>query len=429
MTRGASLASVIGVWRPEDDALLGRLEDEVVVERLFHHHVGAEARRSPPHPRAAGLVAAARALAGGEDAVRAALEGDVTKLARFVEAAPMRDRPAAMLHHVALYFGRVAKALEGFAPDAAANAWMRALAAWLALGEERVYLAKLEEGILGPDAAKPKGKATAVLIPPERVPLEIVADLGRRAEGASRDLAPPGRAALLALAWVGEAGRIAGVDADVTRRAQVAAERNRNAALDAALAVVGEALDEANVRGDLSKNGRAILVRTLDVWMWSGQDEAVEQFVMERLATVGWELYRARAWDALRHTFDPFRGMIEHMAVRIEQDPSRIAYAAPCAQMFVFLTDIEQNEARKRELAERAVRLCPSHRNGRLNLASLLCDQALASLRQMVLFARRDELGRVEAQLTRAETLYPQSSELPEAKAMLERVKKGRIAL
>jgi hypothetical protein len=369
--------------------------------------------------------------------VRAALDGDVTKLARLVEAPPMRDRPPEMLHHVALYYGKVASTLEGVAPDAAANAWMRSLAAWLALGEERTYLARLEDAILGiapgaagaPAKAKSKDKAFTALIPPERVPLEMVADLGRRAENTSRDLAPPGRAALLALAWVGEAGRIAGVADDVTRRAQQVAERNRNAALDAALAVIGEALDDANVRGELTTSGRPILQRALHVWMWSGQDELVEQFVVDRLATVGWELYRARSWDALRYTFDPFRPMIEHLAMRIEQDPSKIAFAAPCAQMFVFLTDIEQVFTRKLELAERAVRLCSSHRNGRLNLASLLCDQAIASMRQMVLFARRDELDRVEALLSRAETLYPQSTELPEAKAMLERVKKGRIAL
>jgi len=262
------------------------------------------------------------------------------------------------------------------------------------------------------------------------VPLEIVADLGRRAEGSSRDLAPPGRAALLALSWVGEAGRIAGASADTTRRAQQAAERRRNAALDAALAVIGEALDEANVRGELSTTGRPILARAIGVWQWSAQDEAVEQFVVDRLGTVGWELYRARAWDALRYTFEPFRPMIEHLAWRIEQDPmSKIAFAAPCAQMFVFLTDIEDAPVRKRELAERAVRLCPTHRNGRLNLASLLCEEAIAAMRAMVVFARRDDLDRVEALLKRAEALYPQSSELPEGKAMLERVKRGRIAL
>ena len=417
------------VWRPEDDALLGRLEDEVVIERLFRHHVGALAQRTLPHPRAAGLVAAVRSLEGGEAAVGAALEGDVLKLARLVEVRPLRARPPELLHHLALYFSKVARTLEAVAPDAAANAWMRALAAWLALGEERTYLTRLEEAIMGNAARNSKQKSAAALISPDRVPLQVLADLGKRAEGTSRDLAPSGRAALLALSWVGEAGQIAGVGDDVTRRAQQAAERGRNAALEAALAVVGEALDEANVRGDLSTNGQGLLARALQVWAWSGQDEAVEQFVIDRLGTIGWELYRARQWDALRHTFEPFRPMIEHLAARIEHDPSKIAFAGPCAQMFVFLTDIEQNASRKSELAERAVRLCPSHRNGRLNLASLLCDQALSSMRQMVLFARRDELERVEAMLTRAESLYPQSTELPEAKAMLERVKRGRIAL
>lgn len=409
------------MWRPEDEALLGRLEDELVLERLFRHHVGTLALQHPLHPRAAGLVAAARGLGGGEAAVRAALEGDVTKLARLVEAAPMRERPPPMLHHIALYYGRVASTLESVAPDAAANAWMRSLAAWLALGEERTYLARLEDAI-----AK---NAAGVLIPPERVPLEVVSDLGKRAEGSARDLAPAGRAALLALAWVGEAARIAGIPADATRRALQAAERNRNAALDAALAVIGEALDEANVRGELTTSGRPILVRALDVWAWSGNDEAVEQFVIDRLATVGWELYRARAWDALRHAFDPFRPLIDHLARRIEHDPSKIAFAAPCAQMLVFLTDVEQAPFRKLEIAERAVRICPTHRNGRLNLASLLVDDALGSMRQMVLFARKDELTRVEKLLARAESLYPKSTELPEAKAMLERVKRGRIAL
>jgi hypothetical protein len=428
------------VWRPEDEALLGRLEDELVLERLYRHHVGALAQRSLPHPRAAGLIHSVRHVTHGDIAVQAALDGEVTQLARLVEAAPMKDRPPSMLHHVALYFGRVASVLEGVAPDAAANAWMRALAAWLALGEERTYLAGLEEAITAVGSGAAGGtrgaarpgtgpKEKAALIPPEKVPLEIVAELGKRAEATARDLAAPGRAALLALAWVGEAARIAGASPDTTARAQQAAERNRNAALDAALAVVGEALDEANARGELTTSGRPILQRALQVWAWSGQDEAVEHFVVDRLATVGWELYRARSWDALRDTFDPFRGMIENLARRVEQDPSRIAFAAPCAQMFVFLTDIEPVFARKLELAERAVRLCPTHRNGRLSLASLLCDQAIASMRAMVLFARGGEVDRIEAQLARAESLYAQSRELPEAKAMLDRVKRGRIAL
>jgi len=344
----------------------------------------------------------------------------------------MRQRPPEMLHHLALYYGRVASTLERVAPDAAANAWMRSLAAWLALGEERTYLARLEDAVLGEranDKNDKKNKRGAVLIAPEKVPLELVSDLGKRAEGTSRDLAPPGRAALLALAWVGEAARIAGVSADATALAEQAAERNRNAALDAALSVIGEALDEANMRGELTTSGHVILLRALQVWAWSGNDEAVEQFVVERLATIGWELYRAHAWDALRQAFEPFRVMIDHLARRIEHDPSKIAFAAPCAQMLVFLTDVEPVPFRKLELAERAVRICPTHRNGRLNLAALLIEQALKSMRQMVVFARKDDLAHVEKLITRAESLYPTSKELPEAKAMLERAKRGLISL
>lgn len=369
-------------------------------------------------------------MPGGEAAVRAALEGDVGKLARLVDQPPLRDRTPTMLHHIALYFAKVAGTTESATPDIAANAWMRSLAAWMALGEERTYLQRLEEAILGIDKDAPaKAKPRAELVPPERVPLDVLADLGKRAEGTTRDLAPRGRAALLALSWVGEAARIAGAKEDTTRRVRAAAERGRAAALDGALALVGEELDEANVRGDLTTKGRTILARAIDVWTWSGNDEAVEQFVADRLATIGWELYRAHDWSGLRLTFDPFRPIIESFALRLEKDPTRIAFAAPCAQMLVFLTDIETVPARKMELAERAVRLCPTHRNGRLNLASLLCDEAMTAMRNMLLFTRKGEIERIASLVERAEKLYPQSTELPEAKAMLERVRRARITL
>jgi hypothetical protein len=47
--------------------------------------------------------------------------------------------------------------------------------------------------------------------------------------------------------------------------------------------------------------------------------------------------------------------------------------------------------------AERAVAICPTHRNGRLVLATLLCRQAATMLRTMVVFARKDDLARAAA--------------------------------
>jgi hypothetical protein len=423
-------------WRSADEDLLRRLEDEAAVEALFDFLIGGPHVGSPLgpsaawlHPRAGGLVAELRKLPLGNEAVSSALEGDVGRLARFVDDLVLPESSPELLHHLALFHRKAAMALEEAQPEAAANAWVRSLAAWFALAEERSYLTRLEESVLGGEAKRSSRGAAGAFIAPELVPLELVADVAKRADVTARDLAPPGRAALLALARTDEAAHMAGVPAAAARRARVEAERRRNAAIEAALAVIGEGLDEANVRGELASSGRTLLLRAIPVWTWTSNDEAVEQFVVERIDKIGWELYRARSWDALRYLLDPFRPMFERLAARIEHDPSRIAYAAGCAQMFVFLAEVDSYAPRKLEMAERAVKVCPTHRNGRLVLASVLCDEAMRAMRGMVIFARRDELERVEALLQRAEALYPQTSELPEAKGMLARVKRGHITV
>lgn len=416
------------VWRAEDEALLERLEDEEVLDRLYRYHVGTpSADAAPLHPRAAGMIAAVR-RAGGTDVVTAAASsGDVAPLARWIESRPLGERSPEFVHHFALYFGKVARVLESTAPEAGSTAWTRSLAGWLALGTERTYLAAIEAAVLGtPDA---RGSKASPAPPPEKIPIERIVELGRQAEAACRDLAPEGRAAMLALRHIDDAIRASGAGPDLVRNAVVAAERGCNAALDGALAVVGEALDEANVRGELMSEGRRILLRALDVWRWSEHDEQVEQFVVDKLAMIGWELYRARSWDALRYLLDPFRPLVERLADRVERDPTKVAFAAGCAQMFVFLSDVEGVGSERMRLAERALRICPTHRNGRLVVASLLCDDAIKSMRTMLLFARKDELARVEAMIARAETLYPQSGDLPEARAMLERLKAGRFTV
>lgn len=442
-------------WRAEDEVLLQRLEDETALEALFSHLVSSHAPIAAPpfgpsagssteqavrdreprpqllagylHPRAAGLVAELRKIPGGAAAVSAAKGRDVTELARFVDGLVLKDCAPELLHHLALFHAKAATALERTAPESAAVAWGRSLAAWLALAEERAYLARLEDSVLG-DAAR-RSRAEGVGIPPERVPLELVAEMARRAEATARDLAPAGRAALLALARTDVAARTAGASEAAARRVRAEAERRRNAAIEAALSVIGEGLDEANVRGELASSGRTLLLRAIPVWSWTSHDAAVEHFVVDRIDKIGWELYRARSWDALRYLLDPFRPMFDSLAARIERDPSQIAYAAACAQMFVFLAEVDTHMPRRLEMAERAVQICPTHRNGRLVLASALCDEAITAMRTMVVFARKSELDRVQVLLERAESLYPETSELPEAKGMLARLRKGSIAL
>ncbi len=420
-------------WRAEDEVLLQRLEDEALVESLFSFlakapHAASVTGDLHHHPRAGGLLSELRKVPGGAAVASAAIEGDIARLAELVEhGLVLRDCAPELLHHLALFHAKLATAIDARAPELAASFLVRSLAAWLALAEERAYLARLEDAVLG-DAAR-RSRVSDVAIPPERVPLEVVAEIARRADSTARDLAPAGRAALLALARTDEAARMAGASAEAARRVRAEAERRRNAAIESALAVIGEGLDEANVRGELGSSGRTLILRAIPVWTWTSNDEAVEHFVVDRIDKIGWELYRARSWDALRYLLDPFRPMFDSLAARIERDPSQIAYAAACAQMFVFLAEVDVHLTRRREMAERAVKVCPTHRNGRLVLASALCDEAIAAMRAMVVFARKDELERVQALLARAESLYPQTSELPDAKGMLDRVKKGRIAV
>ncbi|MBX3264951.1 MAG: hypothetical protein KF782_35090 [Labilithrix sp.] len=418
-------------WRAADETLLQRLEDESLVEALFARVAGGAPAGKVLPPRAAGLVAEVRKLPSGAAAVAAALAGDAEPLARLVGELALADAPPVLVHHLALFHGAAAVALEQASPEAAASAWVRSLAAWFALAEERAYLARLEELVLGGGAAggARRSRAADSAIPPERAPLELVAELAKRADAGARDLSAGGRAALLALGRIDEAARVAGASPPAALRARAEAERRRNAAIESALAVIGEALDEANVRGELATLGRALLLRAVPVWRWTSNDEAVEHFVVDRVDKIGWELYRARSWDALRQLLEPFRPMFDSLASRIERDPSHISYAAGCAQMFVFLAEVELHTPRKLALAERAVKICPTHRNGRLVLASVLCDEAMSSMRAMVVFARRDELDRVGALLDRAESLYPAASELAEAREMLARVRRGRIAV
>lgn len=420
-------------WRADDEILLRRLEDEMLVGELvvFMTAAVADGATHGLHPRAGGLAAELRKRADAGSAIAAALDGDPAVLARFIDELALTSCSPELIHHLALHYASVAAALERAAPEQAAWAWVRSLAAWLALAEERTYLTRLERAVLGHDA--PTGRraergARDETIPPERVPLELVAAVARRADTTARELGPEGRAALLALSRTDDAARVAGAPPAAASRVRAFAQRRRNAAIEAALAPIGEALEDARARGDLAASGRDLLVRAVAVWSWTSGDEAVEHFVVDWIEKIGWEHYRASRWDALRGLLDPFRPMFESLATRIERDPAELAYAAGCAQMFVFLSEVDRVAATKRELAERAVKICPTHRNGRLVLASVLCDEAMSAIQGMVL-PRRAEVARVEALLARVEALYPETRGLDEARRLLERASRRSISI
>jgi hypothetical protein len=403
------------MWRHEDAALLARLEDELLLRRLWRSQAGSA---EPPHPRAAGMLGLARRLPGGAEAVTAALKGDLTALLALLQPARFEGYPPALLHHVALYFSSVAGAIATASPDAAVQARVRSMAAWLALGEEKRYLRALAAAVAAPAVRDPDLDRAAA-----EAPLALLADLGRLAREGARDRTLAARSALRALGRAAEACTIAGCAPAVVKSIVRRAESLRAAAIDEALSPLLEAMAEASARGDLAESGPDLLARVAGVWRWADEDEGVERFAIEQTTPIAWEVYRASRWPELRRLLDPITPLIDRLARRIESDPSKIAYAAPCAQMFVFRSEANPSVDRQLELAERSIKLCPTHRNGRLILAHLLCDQAMRMLEGPVWITPAD-CDRAAAHLSRAGSLYPDSKALPPAQAKLDEVRR-----
>lgn len=409
-------------WRAEDDALLVRLEDESVLDAVFRRHVGPARTDVALPARASGLITSARSVVDGSAAVAQALAGDPGPLAELLASSSLKGAPPRYLHHLALYWAAVADARSDHAADSAAVAWARSATAWLALAEEATYLTSLTAAVLGAGAPS-EGSDEAVARPLTL----LIADLAARADAAARSLEPTGQAALSALRSVTE--RIASSALSSTTRARLGrdADRARARAVDAALARVAEALDDVDARGRTAEESALLLARVDGIWRWSGHDPSVPPFLLERLAPVAWDIYRTRDKDKLRALMDPHRAMIEAYASRVEVDPELLAYAAACAQMFVFFSDVATTVPSKLTMAERAVKVCPTHRNGRVILAALLCDTALAAIQKLGLVTSRQEIERIQSILDRAARVHPETSGLADAQAELDTARRTKI--
>jgi len=229
-----------------------------------------------------------------------------------------------------------------------------------------------------------------------------------------------------ALARAKDACKLAGAKPDTTSRLCRRAESRRAGAIEAALHPLSEQLAEASAQGRTRARAPEILGRAVPVWAWAEYDEAVEHFVVTHVTEVAWDIYRARDWTELASFLAPFQPLAESLTARVESDPSKIAWAAPCAQMLVFRSELEPTLERQITVARRALAVCPSHRNGRLVMASYLCSEAIRILEsQPAFFLRGDDWRRAEAKVKEAERIYPASSSLAKAKAKLDATRRA----
>lgn len=403
-------------FREDDARLLARIEDELLAGVVWSRQVGTLGPKPPT--RAAGMIALVRGLPGGARAVQRALEGDLGPLLAALVPDTLAGWTPALVHHAAIHFGRVAAALAATDPEASDAARLRAIAAWLALGEERKYLEGAARVVAG--GALPTSEAEAA---GRAVALRALEEIGAAARAGAPTQDDASKRALDMLGRIERACRIAALDAHATTSVRRRADTMRGAAISAALAPILEALADAAARDAILRDAPAIFERVRRIWLWSDHDEQVERFAVDEATSLAWIAYRAPGWDALRAMIAPLVEMTDRMAQRIEADPRRhLAYTAKCAQFLVFRGECEKREADRWPYVERALAMCPAHRNARIVAANLLCDRADVLLTGGAIF-QASALVAAEQAIQRAESLFPQSTRLAKSKARLDEIK------
>ena len=171
----------------------------------------------------------------------------------------------------------------------------------------------------------------------------------------------------------------------------------------------------ASARGARSDELVPLLFEAAAVWRWSGEDVHVERFLVRATTPAIWDHYRERRWEAIRTILRPLEPVVERLARRVEREPSELAYAAPCAQMFVFRAEVATTFDEQLGLAERALHLCATHRNARVVVADLLVERALRRLDAALPWQTGDALADAERDCRRAADLYPQLKRLEDA--------------
>ncbi len=413
VARGAWVLKIASVWRPEDEGLLQRLDNERLLLLLWRR--AAPPGASPPHERATGLLHMLRESPEGERAAAAAFDGDMRQLEALLAPTSMSGMNPAMLHHLALFHGALARSLELFSPERSRAAYRHAAAAWIALASSGDYLRSLAEAVSANALPEPELRGVV-----DRAPLGLLVELAERARRTAGERSETAQLALRVLGDILDAVKLAGTSGPVSDRAKATARRLRTEILDTALEALAAGLDEAANESPRNKH-LELFEEGVETWRWSDHDVELERFLIDRAKSIAWELYNAKRWDMLRKLCRILAGPVDAMAARIDGDAAMLPYAARCAQMFVFRAEMEPRFERQLEYAKRALDLCDTHRNGRLVYADLLAERALRTLERAPVWPRAEAIERARVDVVKAKELWPSLARVRSAEEALAR--------
>jgi hypothetical protein len=397
--------------RPEDHALLRRLENEIALETAL---AGTGIDDLPE--RASGAVELAR-QAGGEAEVQAALARHGLPLRTFLLERSPRGLPPALVHHLAVLSDHALEAALRSEDAAGAldvpRAMDRTVAAWLELGREPSHLLAEAGRAAGPTVS---GAAIAVLL--DTLPLRGLERCRALAAEGLLDRTRTGARAVRALRRALVTIGALDLPAELERRAR---DLVRGALDDLAmrwLVRFRDGMDELLARAWAPSDAAALFAEAAESWSWLDQEPELERHVLTALPDVAWPVYRQRKMRELGEILAPIMPLAWALEGRVLRDRAEaqldreLPYVAPCAQALVFWAEIPREVELALPRIERAYALCPTLRNARIVLAHVLCDRAEHTLARRELFPVHPPRNDVE----RAEAVFPELSRLADLK-------------
>lgn len=397
--------------RPEDHALLRRLENEIALEVALS---GTGIDSLPQ--RASGMVELVR-QAGGEAEVREALARHGAPLRSLLLERGPRGQPSALIHHLAV--------LSDHALEAALGAGDVAIAGELAARLERTITTWLELGRDPRHIVDEARRAASSSVSGAAVD-SIVGSLPLRGLERCRSLAMEGlldrsRSGALAVRALRRAVHTIPtleLPAELGLRAQQLAQGALEDLAMRWLVRFRDGMDDLLARQWTAADAAALFSHAAESWTWLAEEPEIERQVLVALPEIAWPLYRQRKMRELGEVLGPIMPLAWALEQRVLRDRAEahvhreLPYVAPCAQALVFWAEIPREVDVALPRIERAYALCPTLRNARIVLAHVLCDRAEQTLARRELFPVHPPRQDVE----RAAAVLPELSRLPALK-------------
>lgn len=393
-------------WRGEDEALYQRLRDGERSALLLQVLHGGPAESSE---RAQGLTALLREDSIGEEAFTRAAAGDTKALRSLVFCSTYGGKRAGLVHHLALLHGKAAAVQTG---EQAVTHVLHALGAWGALRSHAEYLPRLAKEVAPElsEAARQEAIRAAVLAPFERFREAALSDAAERGHNAHAGLRLHARRNELPALVGGEAQdlelELRSLGGEIT---------------DAAMEPIERALDDA-ATGQMGTLQVDLLAKLASLGSWAGGSREVDHRFLERAMPIAWTLYKGSDKSLVARFVATTKECVDRCATRVLTDPSELAQASRVAQMLVFRAESVRSLSEQVIAIEKALQVCPTHRNGRLVGADIFAFRGLERLRGAGPLSGSSPADAAFEDAKRARALWPRCKRLTRLTDELARV-------